>query len=133
VEEVRGHTLGRRAGLREELGRALVAELSLGATQVGVHGGAQHRVHERQWPARAKDLGPDEPGCRAPGFLELQLGERGGRRQLGLAEDRDSPGKRLRRRAEPAKPLQDEAGERLRAQLADACRGIRTRPDPLGE
>jgi hypothetical protein len=112
--------------------RLLMADLSLGTAEVGVDRGSQNGVCECQLSARAKHLRAYERGCRVGCFVCVELGERRREREVGLLpQDRHGTGECFRRGAETMQPLQYEARERFRTELADACCASRTWTDPL--
>jgi hypothetical protein len=109
-----------------------MADLSLGTAEVGVDRGSQNGVCECQLSARAKHLRAYERGCRVGCFVCVELGERRREREVGLLpQDRHGTGECFRRGAETMQPLQYEARERFRTELADACCASRTWTDPL--
>ena len=134
IEEVDGCPSGVGVAAGEQLGRTLVLEGSLGVAQVGVHGGSQDRVHESQPPARAQDLDPGERCRHRRCLLGIELGERGGRRELAVvSQNRHGTRERLSLGTETLQSPHHGAGEGSRAHLRHAGSGGRVRLDAFGK
>ena len=130
-EQVRGDPLGRRAGVRERLGRRRVARAALARGEILVERGTDDGVDEPQARVLGEDVGPDEVVRRGRGGLLAQPGHVGGEPRVAVvAEHGDRPRQLVRVRAERREPVQHEPAHGRRPDGLHLARGGGRRRDP---
>ena len=133
----RGHLGGdgveARAAFAQQARGSAMKPAVVRRAEVVVDRGPDDGMHEPQHLAGREDLERGQRVCRGAGGVGVQTRELGGELERRVTpEDRDRPGERDGRLADPADPRQDRGGDAVGMEVGDTIGRRCGRLDPVG-